>query len=60
MRRVENLRQFHPDGGEIVDVEEAPVVDFLRRDPPEGEAIGLIVQQRIERIETARIARPCH
>ena len=57
MRRVENFRQFHPDRGQIVDVEETPVIDFLRRHPPESEPIGLIVQQRIERIEAARIAR---
>ena len=57
MRRLENLRQLHPDRGEIVDVEEAPVIDFLRRHSPEREPISLVVQQRIERIETARIAR---
>ena len=57
MRRVENLRQFHPDRGEIVDVEETPVIDFLRRHPPESEPVGLIVQELIERVETARIAR---
>ena len=45
VRGVENFRQFHPNGGEIVHVEEAAVIDFLRRDPPESEPIGLIVQQ---------------
>ena len=57
VRLVEDFRQFHPDRGEIVDVEEAPVIDFLRRDAPESEPIGLIVQQLVERVETARVAR---
>ena len=59
MRRVEHLRQFHPDRGEIVHVEEAPVVDLLGRDAPEGETIRLIVQELIERIEAPRLARRC-
>ncbi len=46
MRRIEDLGQLHPDRGEIVDVEETAVVDFLRSHAPESEAIGLIVQQR--------------
>ena len=57
MRLVKNLRQLHPDGREIVHVEKAPVIDLLRRDPPEREAIRLIAEECIERIETARIAR---
>ena len=57
MRRIKDLRQFHPDRGQIVDVEETAVVDFLRRHPPESEAIRLIVQQRIERVEATGIAR---
>ena len=57
MRVVENLRQFHPDRGQIVDVEETPVIDFLRRHPPESEAISLVGEQGIERVEAARVAR---
>ena len=56
MGRFENLRQFHPDRREIVDVEEAAVIDFLRRHAPEGEPVRLLVQQLVERIEAARIA----
>ena len=55
VRIVENLRQFHANGGEIVDVEKSAVVDFLCGDPPESEPVGLIVQERVERIETARV-----
>ena len=57
MRLVKNLRQLHPDGRKIVHVEKAPVIDLLRRDPPEREAIRLIAEECIERIEAARIAR---
>ena len=53
VRIFKDFRQFHADGCEIVDVEEAAVVDFLRRDAPESEPIGLIVQERVERVETA-------
>ena len=60
VRRVENLRQFHPDRGQIVDVKKAAVIDFFRRHAPEGEPIGLIVQQSIEPIETARDRPACH
>ena len=35
----------------------APVIDFLRRHAPEGEAISLIAEERVERVETARVAR---
>ena len=41
--RVEDFGQFDPDGSEIVHVEKAAVIDFLRRDPPEGEPIRLRV-----------------
>ena len=43
--------------GQIVDVEKAAVIDFLGRHAPEREAVGLIVQQFVEPIETAGIAR---
>ena len=59
VRRLENLRHFHPDRGQVVDVEEAPVVDLLRGHPPEGEPIGLLVEQRVKRVEAARVARLC-
>ena len=49
MGRIENLRQFHSDRRQIVHVEETSVIDFLRRHPPESEAISLVGQKRIER-----------
>ncbi len=59
VRFVEDLRQFHPDRRQVVNVEEAPVVDLLRRDPPEGEAISLVAEEGIERVETARSRPAC-
>ena len=53
---VEDRRVFHPQRGELVDVEEAAVVDFLGRDAPVRQAVRLLVQQPIERVEAARLA----
>ena len=55
--RVEDFWQLHPDRGQIVYVKKAAVIDFLGRDPPEGEPIRLGVQQFVERVEAARVAR---
>ena len=41
--------------GELVHVEEPPVVDFLGRDPPVREPIRLLVQQAIEAVEASRL-----
>src|SRR5438067_7401853 len=57
MGRIEHFRQFHPDRREIVHVEETPIVDLLCGDAPESEPIGLIVEERVERVEAARVAR---
>ena len=50
-------RVFHPDGGKAVDIEEPPVIDLLRGDPPVGKPPGLLVEKLIEEIETVRIFR---
>ena len=57
MRRVEHFRQFHSDRRQIVHVEESAIINFLRRDPPERESIRLGVEQFVELVEAARIAR---
>ena len=59
MHLVEDRRVFHAERRELVDVEEPPVVDFLRRDPPMREAIRLLVQERVEQVERARLTRAC-
>ena len=39
----EHFRVFHPDGSQVIDIEKAAVVDFIGRNPPETQAISLIV-----------------
>jgi hypothetical protein len=39
---------LHPQGGQRVDVEEAPVVELPAGRPPEGEAVVLALQQGVE------------
>ena len=56
MRRIEDLRQLHPNRRQIIDIKKSPVINFLGGDAPECESIRLCVQQLIERVETARIA----
>ena len=52
----EHIGVFHPDGGQVVDVEKTAVVDFVGRDPPKTQAIGLIVEQALQIVETVGIA----
>ncbi len=44
MRGLEHRLVLHAKRGEIVDVEEAAVVDVIRRHSPVGEAIALALQ----------------
>ena len=48
VRRAEDLGLLDADRRQVVDVEEAAVVDLLRRDAPEGRAVGLRVEQIVE------------
>jgi hypothetical protein len=41
---------------QLVDVEETAIVDFLRRHPPVGEPVRLLVEKRVEGVETPRVA----
>ena len=54
--RFQHLRLLDADRGQVVDVEEATVVDLLGGDAPEAQAVGLIGQQRLQPIEAARFA----
>ena len=56
MHLVEHRRIFHAQRRELVHVEEAPVVDFLGRDAPVREPVRLLVEQRVERVEAARLS----
>ena len=41
-------RLLHAQAGEVVDVEEAAVVDLVGGDAPEGEPVGLLLVQRVQ------------
>ena len=44
------------DGRQLVDVEEAPVVDLFPRHPPVGESVHLVVDEAVQEIEAPRVA----
>ena len=48
MRVVEHLRQLHPEAGEVVDVEEAAIVDVVGGDAEMRGAPILLLDQRVE------------
>ena len=52
---AEDFRQLHAQSGELVDVEEAPVIDLLIADLPVSDAVRLLRQNPVEQIEAARI-----
>jgi hypothetical protein len=54
---VEDLWQFHADRGQIVYVEKAAVINFLSSDAPKRQTIRLCIEQFIELVKTARVAR---
>ena len=49
MGGIEGARVLDANAGEIVDVEEAPVVDLAAGDAPERDAIVLALQQAVQR-----------
>jgi len=55
VRAVEHCGLVHPQRCKVVDVEEAPVVDFIDRHAPVRQSIRLCIQQGIERVEAARL-----
>src|SRR5581483_8690837 len=57
MRRGEDLRTLHAQGGQFIDVEETAIVDFVGGDAPRRESIRLIVEQAVKQIEAKWIAR---
>ncbi len=58
MDRRENLGIFHANGRQIVDVEEAPVIDFINRNAPEAEPVGFAFEQPFQAVEATRIPSP--
>ena len=57
VRLGEDFGVLHANGGQLVDVEEATVIDFLARHAPEREPVRLLAQEVVEQIERARIGR---
>jgi hypothetical protein len=57
---LEDFGQLDSNGGQVIDVEEAPVIDLLSCHPPECQAVGLLFDQPIEQIKAARIVPDRH
>src|SRR5439155_27108030 len=55
MNGVEDFWQLDADGGQIVYVKKAAVIDFLGSDPPKSQTIRLCVQQFVQLVEDARV-----
>src|SRR5438046_9068842 len=53
---VEDFWQLHANGGQVVYVKKAAVIDLLGSDSPKGQTIRLCVQQFVQFVETARVA----
>ena len=56
VRRLENVLVLHAQRGEIVDVEEAPVVDFVGCHTPRREPISLPLEERVKALEARAIS----
>src|SRR2546429_5062808 len=55
MSGLEDRRLFHAQRGQLVDVEEAAIVDVVGRHAPRREAKDLRREQLVQRIEARRI-----
>ena len=55
VRVGEDIRVLHADGRELIDVEEASVVDLLPGHPPKRDPVRLLSQQLVEEVERSRI-----
>ncbi len=52
---LKDNRVLCPNRGQLIDVEEPTIIDFIRRHPPEAKPVGLIGQQAFQLVETRRI-----
>ena len=57
MNGVEHFWQLHADRGQIIYVKKAAVIDFLSSNAPKRQTIRLRVQQFVQLVEAARVAR---
>ena len=64
MRGGKDLPALHAQGGQLVDVEKAPVIDLIGGDAPVGQPVNLFIEQFFQQIEASRLTRPaielCH
>ncbi len=56
----EDLGLFHPEARELVDVEEAPVVQLFGRLPPEAQEVGLLPEKGRGSVFSAGASPPVH
>ena len=54
---LKNAFILDANAGEIVGVEEPPVVDVIGGDPPVGQAIGLRFDKFVKLVEAGRVVR---
>src|ERR1700730_17360391 len=54
---LEQLGQFHAQAGQLVDVEETPVIDLFRSNAPIRDPVGLHFEQLVQARETQRVTR---
>src|SRR6202030_645622 len=54
---LEQLGQFHAQAGQLVDVEETPVIDLFRSNTPIGDPVGLHFEQLVQARETQGVTR---
>ena len=57
MGGFEDVLTLHAEGGQVVDVEEPPVVDLVGGHTPVGQAVALVLQQVVQEVEAPRVAR---
>jgi hypothetical protein len=53
----EDVRVLHADRRELIDIEEASVVDLLAGHPPKCDSVSLLTQQLVEKVERPRVLR---
>src|SRR5271166_1222995 len=56
MRLLEQLGQFHAQAGELIYIEESPVIDLFGSDPPISNPICLNFEQLMQPLEARRVA----
>ena len=57
MRRLENVFSLHVQRARSLTSKKRAVVDLIRSHPPVRQAVALVLEQFLEKVETARIAR---